>query len=322
MSDDTPRQRLARRLSLLARPRVPESLPVRLDRRRVYVLPTGFGAFFAALLFSMVLGALNYNNNPALLLALLLCSAGLASLMAAHLQLSGLSIDAIGAEPVPAGAVMQVHVAISARDGRTRRGLRLQGMGRDAVAPVLAGDPVVATLAVPTEQLGWLDPDRIRLSTTQPLGLARAWSWVWPQTPLLVYPMPESNGPPLPEGFGQQQATRLHPAGEDMHHLRAYRAGDPRRAISWKHSARRDALLVREYEQPLSQDVALDWQALSGMEHELRIRRLARWVDLAEREGRRYRLALPGQPPLGPSQGPAHRHLCLRALALLPHVAR
>ena len=35
-------------------------------------------------------------------------------------------------------------------------------------------------------------------------------------------------------------------------------------------------------------------------------------------EGRRYRLRLPAHADLGPGQGPAHRHACLRALALLP----
>ncbi|HSX63127.1 MAG TPA: DUF58 domain-containing protein, partial [Pseudoxanthomonas sp.] len=153
----------------------------------------------------------------------------------------------------------------------------------------------------------------------QPLGLARAWAWIWPEAPLLVYPAPESNGPPLPDDGGQGQRTRLHAAGEDVHHLRAYRAGDPRRAIAWKPSARRDILLVREYEQPLSVEIALDWKDLAGLDYEQRIRRLARWVDLAERADRRYRLLLPGHPPLGPAQGPAHRHLCLRALALMPH---
>ena len=59
--------------------------------------------------------------------------------------------------------------------------------------------------------------------------------------------------------------------------------------------------------------------ALAALAYEHRIRRLTHWVDLAEREGRRYRLHLPGQPVLGPGQGAAHRHLCLRALALLPH---
>ena len=69
-----------RRLQLLARPRQPEPLPVRFDRRRTYVLPTAFGLFFLVLLLTMGVGALNYNNNPALLLALVLAGTALASL--------------------------------------------------------------------------------------------------------------------------------------------------------------------------------------------------------------------------------------------------
>jgi uncharacterized protein (DUF58 family) len=316
---ETPRAALARRFALLARPRQPEALPVQLDRRRIYVLPTPFGLFFAALLFVMVLGALNYNNNPALLLALLLAATAMASLIAAHLQLSELRVDAISAEPVPAGTPLQVHVALSARDGRARRGLRLDALDAVCFAPPMAGDGVMAQFAAPTSRRGWLSLDRIRLSTTQPLGLARAWSWVWPASPLLVYPQPEPGGPPLPEGQGVGLQSRLHPAGDDVHHLRAYRPGDARRAIAWKPTARRDTLLVREYEQPLGAEVPLEWHSLSALPYEHRIRRLAHWVDLAEREGRRYRLVLPGQPAMGPSHGAAHRHLCLRALALLPY---
>jgi len=141
---------------------------------------------------------------------------------------------------------------------------------------------------------------------------------VWSDAPLLVYATPEPHGPPLPSGAGENAQTRLHPAGDDVHHLRPYRTGDARRAIAWKPSARRDTLIVREYEQPLGADVVLDWQALSGLTYEQRICRLARWVDEAEREGCRYRLCLPGQPDLGPDRGTAHRHACLRALALLP----
>ncbi|RYE95378.1 MAG: DUF58 domain-containing protein, partial [Oxalobacteraceae bacterium] len=88
---------------------------------------------------------------------------------------------------------------------------------------------------------------------------------------------------------------------------------------AWKSSARRDVLLVREYEQPLALEVTLDWRLLAPLDFEHRIRRLAHWINLAEREGRRYRLVIPGHPALGPSQGVAHRHLCLRTLALLPH---
>ncbi|MGY1425315.1 DUF58 domain-containing protein [Lysobacter sp. A289] len=309
------------------RPREPETLPAHFDRRRVYVLPTRFGLFYAVLLVTMLLGALNYNNNPALLLGLLLAGAGLASLVAAQLQLTGLAIVAIDAEPVPAGTDLLLRLHAQADDGRRRRGLQLTleriDAGDDTGPPsaVLNLDPShgQAQLPVPTLQRGWLDLGRLRIATTRPLGLARAWCYIWSPAPLLVYPRPEADGPALPTGSGDRVQSRLHPSGDDVHHLRNYRRGDSRQAIAWKSSARRDTLLVREYEQPLGTDIVLDWHHAGPLGSERRIARLARWVDEAERDGRRYRLVLPGQVAIGPAQGPIHRHDCLRALALMPH---
>ena len=318
---DSLRSRLHARLMALTRPREPEALPVEFDRRRVYLLPTRFGVLFANLLLVMLVGALNYNNNPALLLALLLAGAGMASLVASHLQLSGLRVQAIDAEPVAAGTPLHVRLHAQADPRRARRGLQVDDDRVDGLGPTalhLEHGHGEAHLTVPTEHRGWMDLPRLRVSSIRPLGIARAWSYVWPETPLLGYPMPEPHGPPLPPGSGDRVQTRLHPSGDDVHHLRAYRVGDARRAIAWKPSARRDSLLVREYEQPLGADVALDWHALAGLGQEARIARLARWVDEAERGGRRYRLSLPGQATVGPDHGAPHRHACLRALALMP----
>ena len=132
----------ARWLAQWARPRAVEALPVRLDRRRVYVLPTRFGLFYAALVFTMALGALNYNNNPALLLALLLGATAMASLIFAHLQLSGLRVDAVSADPVFAGERLQVHVALSARDARRRNGLRLDALDASTFVPPLPPEEI------------------------------------------------------------------------------------------------------------------------------------------------------------------------------------
>ncbi|HET6396706.1 MAG TPA: DUF58 domain-containing protein, partial [Pseudoxanthomonas sp.] len=194
---------LAARMHALERPRAPEPLPATIGRRRVYVLPTPFGLFYAALVVAMVLGALNYNNNPALLLALLLGAAGLASLIATHLQLSGLRVDAVSAEPVAAGEDLWLRLSVSCRDGRRRRGLRADLGGAHDRASLGEDGRGELVLAVPTHRRGWLEPGRIRLSTTQPLGLARGWSRVWPRQPLLVYPRAEAAVPPLPENGGQ-----------------------------------------------------------------------------------------------------------------------
>ncbi|MGE8280802.1 MAG: DUF58 domain-containing protein [Stenotrophomonas sp.] len=307
-----------RSLELLARPRQPEALPVHLDRRRIYVLPTRFGLFFAGLLAVMLLGALNYNNNPALLLALLLAATALASAVHAHLQLSGLQLQALSAEPVAAGHPIRLRLALARGDGRVRRGLHLQCEDSQTRTSLEHDAQVETDLLLPTHHRGWLPLPRIRIDTTQPLGLVRAWAWFWPDTSLLVYPAPEANAPPLPDAGSASNRTRVHPQGEELQQLRPYRQGDARRSIAWKHSARRDELLVREYERPQGAELLLDWRELHGLPHERRIARLARWVEYAEREGRRYQLRLPGQPPLGPSAGDLHRHQCLRALALMP----
>src|SRR5918993_2076055 len=199
---------LRARLERFVRPREPEAFPVELHRRRIYVLPTPFGLFFAVLLAAMGVGALNYNNNPALLLMLLLAGAAQTSLLGAHLQLSGLRVAAVSADPVPAGTplLLRLHARAPSR-GRERRGLRVDVTtpeGIEAAGTLTLDDGVgEAELALPTHRRGWLDVPRLRISTTRPLGLVRAWSWVWPEQPLLVYPAPEPSGPPLPEGAGE-----------------------------------------------------------------------------------------------------------------------
>ncbi|NEK92155.1 MAG: DUF58 domain-containing protein, partial [Xanthomonas euvesicatoria] len=91
-------------------------------------------------LLAMLLGALNYNNNPALLLALLLATAGIASSIMAHLQLSALRVEAVSAEPVVAGEPLRMRVSLARRDSRARRGLRLDHLDSSGFCALLEHD--------------------------------------------------------------------------------------------------------------------------------------------------------------------------------------
>lgn len=306
------------RMARFVRPRAPEPLPIRIDRRRIYVLPTGFGLFVAVLLAAMLLGALNYNNNPALLLGFVLAAAAHNSLVRAHLTLSGIRLVSVAADPVHAGEDFALHCRFDASPVRQRRGLRLQSGGATAHMAMDDESGADATLSIPALARGWQPVGRLRLDTRHPHGFAIAWCFFWPDRELLVYPALEANAPPLPHDGGEGAMTRRRDLGEELHHLRDYRSGDPMRQVAWKASARSDRLLVREYEGSAGREVHLDWDGLAGLDRETRIRRLARWVVEAERHGLRYRLSLPGRH-FGPAHGPEHRHTCLRALALLPH---
>ena len=305
-----------RRLPALTRLRRPEPLPIRLDRRRIYVLPTGFGVAFALLLFVMLVGALNYANNPALLMTCLFAAACGASLFAGFRVMNGLVLMRASAGECHAGAPLPLHLHF-APSARSRPSLRLRHEQNQTAFALVAGHEGDVTLTIATSTRGWLRPGRIRLSTDYPLGLFHIWSWLNPDAEFLVYPAIETPLPPLPSGSGTRAEQARAGAGEDHAGLRDYRVTDPPRLIAWKASARHESLLVRDTERLGDDALVLDYATAHGLDHEARLCRLTAWVLAAESASREYVLRIPGQA-IGPGLGGAHRHACLRALALAP----
>ena len=302
-----------RRLPALTRLRQPEPLPIELGRRRIYIVPTAFGLGFGVLLLVMLVGALNYANNAALLLTCMLGAAAAASMLLAFRALDGLSLRGIRAGHAVAGEPLELVLDFAAR--RPRQAVRLDCAGESLAFAVQGAAELRLRLA--TSRRGWQALPRLKLWSTWPLGLFRAWSWLHPQQSVLVWPRPETAGPAptLPADAHQ----RLHPQpGEELAALRDYRRGDAPRHIAWKASARHHDLLVKDFDRPEPRATwRLDWQALRALDREARIARLARWLGEAEAQGRRYSLQLPNER-IDVGSGPAHYARCMSALAVLP----
>jgi uncharacterized protein (DUF58 family) len=304
-----------RRLPALTRLKQPEALPIRLHRHRIYVLPTRFGLMFSAVLLVMLMGALNYNNNPALLLTCLLGAACYQSVFQAFRAINGVQLVSLQGEPCHAGEPLPINLSFQA-DGRPRRSLRMRVAGQETVFDVGPGHGRLR-IHVPADQRGWCRVGRIRLYSEYPFGLFQVWSWLNPDFAALVYPRLEIGAPPLPHADDAAAEAATKRSGDEFGMLRDYHPSDPRRSIAWKASARHDTLLVKEFEQRRGQDIALEWSATATLAYEARISRLAAWVQAAETAQLRYVLRLPDET-VGPGLGPDHRHACLRALALLP----
>lgn len=304
-----------RRLPALTRYRQPESLPVELHRRRIYIVPTGFGIGFAVLLAVMLIGALNYSNNAALLLTCLVGAASVASMLVAFRTLDGLRLVGIHAGHVVAGETAELHLEFRTR--RARQALRVDLGDEHASFGIDADGQARVRLTMPTEFRGWQPMPRLRLWSTWPLGMFRAWSWLYPQHAILVWPRPEASGPPPRQPADDTQLRRLQ-RGDDLAALRDYRHGDPQRHIAWKASARHEQLLVKDFEQPAGQhEWRLDWQQLAGLDNETRIARLARWLGEAQALGQPCSLHLPDQQ-VAAGNGPLHYAQCMDLLAMLP----
>ncbi|OOG42392.1 hypothetical protein B0E52_10110 [Rhodanobacter sp. C06] len=302
-----------RRLPALTRLRQPEPLPIELGRRRIYIVPTTFGLGFGVLLLVMLVGALNYANNAALLLTCMLGAATAASMLLAFRTLDGLSLRGIRAGHAVAGEPLELVLDFAAQ--RARESVRLD-CASESLAFALQGTTELR-LRLATTRRGWLALPRLRIWSSWPLGLFRAWSWLHPQQSVLVWPRPEAAGPPPVLPGDARERLRPQP-GEELAALRDYRRGDAPRHIAWKASARHHDLLVKDFDRPEPRETwRLEWDALRALDREARIARLARWLGDAEAQGRRYSLQLPHER-IDIGSGPAHYARCMSTLAVLP----
>lgn len=311
------RQRGMERVSRWARRRHgSEPGAVTITRRRVYILPTGLGIAYAAMLFAMLLAGLNYGNNLALVLTFLLAAASWVAMHQCHYNLVGLQLTPAGSHPPFAGGPAGFSFQLSTAPPREDLVVSSGPLSRTTLS-LAAGGSALATVTVPTSRRGRVRLARLRIESTFPLGLFTAWTWVYPERDCLVYPRPAArggDGPPPAAEAGAAHDGRAR-GEEDFASLRGFRDGDPPRRIAWKAWARSGELVVKEYVGAARAPVMLDLAAVPGRDLEERLARLARWIVDAEERGDRYGVRL-GALEVPPGSGLPHRNRCLAPLAV------
>jgi len=291
--------------------------PLRLERRRIYILPTALGLAYAAMLFAMVLGGLNYGNNLGLALAFVLVSLGLVTMHHCHGTLSGLGLRLAGTESSFAGRDVVFRVLLDNRARIPRPRIELGTNGTvTCVTDVPAAGSANGELRVTAARRGRVPLDRLVVATRHPLGLFRAWAVVHFEHHAIAWPAPAARGrtpPGLETDTGGAQ-DRAH-GDHDFVGLRPFEAGDSLRRIAWKAYARGQGLHTKQYAGTDVVSHVFDWDSLPALETEVRLSQLCRWVLDAHDCGEAFGLRLPGTR-IEPNVGTAHLERCLNALAL------
>jgi uncharacterized protein (DUF58 family) len=291
-------------------------LPVTLQRRRLYILPTRTGMAFSILLLLMLIAGLNYANSLALVTTFLLAGLGLVAMHACHRNLLGLTITGIAAQDSFAGTVAQVQLQLANPSAPVRVGIEVDAGNGPAVAcSVPANGTVSVPRLIPTPARGAMPIGRLRLKTSWPFGLFRSWTWLHLTDELIVYPVAHG-ARSMPVAAGTRGGVAPYDAGEldEWATLRAFRDGDSARQVAWKAYAHGAPLLVKEYTASGSAERLFDFAVLHGLDTEQRLSQLAKWIVSSAADAERFGLKLPLQF-IDLDQGPGHRQRCLRALA-------
>jgi uncharacterized protein (DUF58 family) len=244
-------------------------------RRQVWLSREGW--WYALVVACVLGGALGRQLNLLIMVGSILAGPLLFALLHGRFTLAGLAV-ARGLPPhLRAGGRLLVEISVSNRRRWTSVwGLQVRDtLQRDDESPSAGATSVSVYLpripAGTTRQADyrgrllqrgryWLGP--LRVSTRFPLGLVRHRTVIDERAELLVHP---SIGRlshdwaqiSLARSVGGLRMPRRGLVESDFYAMRDWRSGDSRRWIHWRTSARRGSLVVRQFEQRRSQDLAL-----------------------------------------------------------------
>jgi uncharacterized protein (DUF58 family) len=299
-------------------PKGPETAPVSLSQRRVYILPTNAGLLFGMTLLLMLIGSINYNLSLGYGLTFLLTGTGIVCILHTWRNLAHLLLAPGKSEPVFAGDRARFTI-LAKNPGRIGRySVAIQFSDKEAsYFDVGPGWEATVRIRIPATRRGLLRPGRFRIFTTYPLGLFYAWANVELDMSCLVYPAPETDFVSVPE---QQASGGIGNAtgkgDDDFAGLRRYYPGDSPRHIAWKAFAHTGIYTTKLFSGSAGTDLWFDLaDTPESLGIERRLSRLTRWIMDASNNGRRYGLRLP-DTRISLGAGDAHQARCLEALAL------
>jgi uncharacterized protein (DUF58 family) len=291
-----------------------DSLPIKISRRRLYILPTRVGIMLALTLVAMLIAGLNYNSNLGLAFAFLMVSVALVTMHHCNRNLLGLRVDVATEVDAFAGREANFEFMLQNDSNIDRGDIEIRCLGASGVCSVRARSSEAVAVAVPVPERGITRLAQFELRTRHPFGWFNAWTYVQGSLTAYVAPAPRGNRA-LPAAGGRGSALTSDMRGdEDFSGLRAYEPGVPLKHMAWKVLARGGEAAVRSYTSPAAQPEWLEWSSLEGQDTEARLSQLCLWILESEAAQRPYGLRIPGTE-IAPARGAVHRFACLRALA-------
>lgn len=295
--------------------RIPREDRRHLDRRSIFILPTGAGGVFGLLLVVMLLTGINYQNSLIYLLTFVLGALFVAAMHQTHNNLSGVDVTLLKPGEGFAGDAIVFHIRLQASHDAPAIDISSDVAAAGTSLSVSGNELVDGAIEVQSRERGYLLPDRIRVETRFPFGLLVAWSWLRPATPAIVYPKPIS---PIqaPEGAAEGESVEAdqRSQGQDQVELRPWREGDLSARVDWKRFSRNGDMVVADWQGEQGSPQWLDFERFPGTDHELRLSYLTALVLERYTAGEPWGLRLPGVT-IEPDQGDLHRRTCLKALA-------
>lgn len=265
----------------------------------VFVFVSRQGLLFLLLLFVTFATGTNYANNLILGLFFYLLSLGFVCALVTFLQVSSLRVELKRAGLGQAFGLVWVEVSVSSHSGTPSRQVRLSfyddkiktpktlsakdkidfERGRVVCLPSVK-EAVVVRLPVIAGERGQVVLPRLRLSSTYPLGVVKAWAYGRFVSSGFAYPIPKM--PPslvLGANDSDGEGASAKSGQSDFDRLVSYQEGESLARVSWGHMARGAGMLTKQFADDVAISSVLDYEQMPAPDHESKLCQLCYLVQ-------------------------------------------
>jgi hypothetical protein len=300
-----------------------------LGKRSVFILPTRQGVYVAFFLLAMLLACINYNLSLGYMLTFFVFSVSLGAMHRTHQNLLGTRIEVLPVDAVFAGETVKLPMTIENPSTLVKHTLLIAQRGdKTALRTVQCSLPSKAqatpSLSLAPLRRGIHRLPALEISSRYPLGLWRAWSYVFPVGTVTVYPEPQSPLPNLLELPQQHSSAAVHISstrdtqGDAVSHIENVTCAMAR-SIHWPALAKGQlAQRILDNDSPITQGVLLSFAGCTVVGIEAQLSQLCLAVAHCETNGVPFVMHLSGvnyPSSEQASSSPAHVQQCLQALA-------
>ena len=331
--------------------RAPKSDQATLNLRNVYIFFSREGGLFVLLLMITFIAGVNYGNNLVLGLCFYLASVWLISFHVTFAHISGLQVELLEVTMAEVGAPVWVTLQVRSSSRQPRRQLRFSfdqpsslvgdtdadstHKNKKAVSTKQDNDQTdmqvllprlddehVIRLPIYTNQRGELELPRLQIKTVYPLGIMRAWSYVYFARTAWVYPKPvafdwqpqylAARNDDLPTGGQYAQGQ------DDFDRLDHYIEGESLARVSWAHVARGQGMFTKHFVDPIGHEQYLAYENMPAAHHEQKLSEMAYGVMMLGQSQVPFQMQLPADNTMTTGQGEPFVQACLLRLAKAP----
>lgn len=257
-----------------------------LKQKEVLVFLYQQGYLYLVLILITFIAGVNYANNLILAFCFLISAILCISFYITFKQLYALKIEVVFPEVGRVNEVFTLKLILHTPDQAIKfLNLKVD----DQFQHVAVHSQQQIEFNFQPQQRGQFKLPTIQIFSTYPLGLVRAWTYIYMSEPIWIAPEPYKSENEL---FSSRSSGM--PDWDEFYELNQYRQGDSLSAVSWKQAARGQGLYIKRFEDHVEQEtMQIDYHRMPADEHEVKLSLMMALVDECEQQQRVYQVTLP-----------------------------